>query len=135
MRRPVLQTEVIGQIVRFCVVGAMNTLVGLLAIYLNMYVFGMSDVTANLCGYIFGLLFGFLFHRNWTFRARNRPFVGVVKYVVAFVIAYTVNIACVMGLLRLGVPSFWAQAGGVVPYVIIFFLLSRYMVFSEAISG
>jgi len=129
MWRHRIDREVIGQITRFCVVGAMNTLVGLLAIYINIYVFGMGDVTANLCGYIFGLLFGFFFHRNWTFRARGRPWFGAVKYALAFAIAYAVNIVCVLSLRKMGVLSVWAQAGGVVPYVVSFFLLSRYMVF------
>jgi putative flippase GtrA len=132
MWRQAIKSETVGQIARFCVVGAMNTLVGLLAIYVNIYIFGMGNVTGNLCGYIFGLLFGFFFHRNWTFRARTTVWVAGLKYALAFAIAYLVNISCVLALLRMGVLPVWAQAGGVIPYTISFFLLSRFVVFPQA---
>ena len=126
-----MRNELIGQILRFCVVGAMNTLVGLLAIYVNLFVFGMGDLAANLFGYVFGLLFGFFFHRNWTFRARHATWFGALKYALAFAVSYGMNLVCVLALRRMDVASALAQAGGVVPYVVSFFLLSRYMVFRQ----
>ena len=122
--------ELAMQVGRFILVGLLNTAVGLVLVYINIFVFGMGEIWGNFAGYVMGLLLAFSIHRNWTFRARNGLWSGGLKYVLAFAISYAMNLACVLGLRRLGVSVALAQAGGVVPYVVSFFLLSRYVVFA-----
>jgi putative flippase GtrA len=116
---------------RFIAVGLMNTGIGLVLVYVSIYVFGMGQLWGNFAGYILGLIFSFLFHRNWTFRSKSNFWSSGVKFILAFVISYGMNIACVIYVRHLGVAPALAQAAGVVPYVFSFFLLSRYVVFRE----
>jgi putative flippase GtrA len=132
MSPPGALNRLIDEAARFGLVGILNTAVGLAAIYVNIFIFEMNEIAGNLLGYIVGLLFGFAFHRNWTFRATTRVTTGFLKYLLAFAMAYGVNLACVLGLRKLGLGPAWAHASGVVPYVVVFFLLSRYMVFANA---
>src|SRR5690606_26011676 len=53
--------------VRFVLVGAANTLTGLLAIYAMKFVLGFHDVLANLLGYAAGMSLSYWLNARWTF--------------------------------------------------------------------
>lgn len=120
----------LGQAVRFGVVGVVNTLVGLAVIYLAMAALRFDDVAANVLGYAVGLAVGFALNRRWTFAHAGRVLPTALRFAVAFVVSYVLNLATML-LLRdhFGVDPYIAQAAGVPPYTIAFFLLSRYFVF------
>ncbi|MCS6944601.1 MAG: GtrA family protein [Sutterellaceae bacterium] len=119
------------QAVRFGCGGAVNTAVGLACIFAAMAL-GADEVTANMAGYGVGLGLSFTLNRRWTFESDGRAGMQLLRFLAAFVIAYCTNLGSVL-LLRdvVGVNAYIAQACGVVPYTIVFFLLSRYFVFAE----
>ena len=115
---------------RFLAVGVLNTLVGLLAIYLCKWLLGLGDVLANFCGYVVGLSCSFVVNRSWTFRDSGAVLPALVRFLVVFAAAYALNLATVLFLIRsLGVNAYLAHAIGVVPYTLLFFLGSRYYAF------
>lgn len=117
---------------RFLVVGAGNTLAGLLVIFAMKALFGAGDIAANAIGYLVGLSLGFTLNRIWTFRHRGVIVPAVLRFVVAFLVAYAINLAVVMTLIDdLGINSFVAQALGVPPYTVAFFLLNKLFVFRQ----
>lgn len=124
--------ELVLQMCRFVLAGLVNTGVGLAFVYINIYGFGMGQLWGNFTGYVLGLFLAFSLHRSWTFRSRNSISQGLIKYLFAFAIAYGMNLVCVVFFQRMGVHPAIAQATGVVPYVITFFVLSRYVVFAES---
>ena len=115
---------------RFMLVGIVNTLVGLGSIFAAKGIFGIGDVAANAIGYGIGLLVSFSLNRSWTFR-HNGP---VVRAIVAFLIvqaaAYSLNLACVLGMIEYGIDSYLAQALGMPPYMVVSYLGSRYFAFA-----
>jgi putative flippase GtrA len=56
------------QLLKFSLVGLINTAVGLSTIYLAMYAVGMDYVSANVSGYAVGIIVAFLLNRSWTFQ-------------------------------------------------------------------
>ena len=113
---------------RFLAVGVLNTCVGLTTIFLAE-LFGASAVVANACGYGLGLVVSFTLNRRWTFRHTGPRYTAQARFLAAFAVAYTANVACVLLATHLGARGMLAQVAGVLPYTLTFYLLSRYFVF------
>jgi putative flippase GtrA len=125
-----------GRPLRFMAVGGLNTAAGLAVIYAARYGFGFGDVAANMIGYACGLAISFVLNARWTFRYRDRGLPALLRFLVAFLIAYGMNLICLLLLLRVvGTPGVVAQAASIVPYTIIFYLLSRHFAFRQAEPG
>jgi putative flippase GtrA len=117
---------------RFILVGIFNTLSGLTIIFAAKSIGGLDDFESNLLGYSFGLLISFFLNRKWTFRHNGRIFPTAIRFVIVFLLSYMANLAAVYGLRDgVGANSYLAQAMGVIPYTVVFYLGSRYYVFSE----
>lgn len=120
------------QFARFALVGVFNTVVGLTFIFAAKALLGWGDLAANAAGYAVGLAVSFLLNRNWTFRDRGRVSPALLRFLAAFLLAYLANLATVFALRDLAhVDSYLAQAAGVIPYTILFFLASRAFVFLD----
>ena len=120
------------EVVRFSVVGVLNTAVGLATIFVAKAALGLGDVVANLLGYGVGLAMSFVLNKRWTFGDAGGAVPAAVRFVLAFVAAYLLNLLTVLSLRdHFLVDAYVAQALGVVPYTIVFFLLSRSFVFQS----
>lgn len=124
-----MTSDVLPVPVRFALVGAANTAVGLAAIY-SCKLLGASDVVANMGGYGIGLTLSFVLNRNWSFRHAGAVAPAIARFAAIFAAAYAFNLGTVLALTqRFGVNGYLAQAAGVLPYVTLFYLGSRYIVF------
>ena len=121
-----------GEMIRFGLVGVANTLIGLGAIYLFMAA-GLGLAPANAMGFGVGLLCSFWFNNRWTFSGDRAVSGGkVARFLLAFLIAYAANLAAVLlahGYFRL--PAHAAQLAGQPVYTLVFFLLARSFVFTR----
>lgn len=120
---------------RFGVVGVANTLTGLLVIYAAKWLGGLGDVPANLLGYTVGVLLSFTLNSRWSFGYRGRILPAFVRFLAVLGVAYLANLAVVLACLRaLRLDSYLAQAAGVVPYTVLFYLGSRLLAFREPVE-
>jgi putative flippase GtrA len=125
MTRIDLQTPI-----RFIIVGIANTLIGLAGIYSCKWLLGFGDVLSNICGYLIGLAASFVLNRNWTFRHQGAALVALARFLAVFALAYLLNLVAVLILIRfVGMNAYLAQAAGIVPYTVVFYLGSRYFAF------
>ena len=118
-------------VVRFVLVGMVNTLVGLALIYAAKWFMGAGDVAANAFGYSVGMLVSFTLNRTWTFAHRGPAGRAFLTFLAVQGVAYGMNLVCVMGLIAYGIDSYVAQAFGVPPYTIVSYLGSRYLAFAS----
>src|SRR5215470_385640 len=126
--RPVLRWRPL----RFLMVGFANTAIGLAAIYVAKLAFKFDDVAANAIGYAFGLAVGYGLNSTWTFEYRGRALAGIGRFAIAFLLSYGLNLLVVWCLInRAAVNSYVAQALGVLPYTLCFYLLCRSFVFPD----
>ena len=121
----------LGRMLRFLVVGVLNTMVGLGSIYICKYFFALDDVPANVIGYLFGLTNSFFWNRKWTFAHSGDTARTIVKFVLTFLVAYAANLATVLSLVHSGVNAYLAHALATAPYTAIFYIGSRYFVFTQ----
>jgi putative flippase GtrA len=120
------------QPLRFLIVGFANTALGLAVIYFATLVLQFGDVAANAAGYACGLVVAFALNSTWTFGHRGRAAAAIGKFLASFLISYGANLLTVWYLIeRVSVNNYVAQAVGILPYTISFYLLCRLFVFRD----
>jgi putative flippase GtrA len=88
----------LAEMIRYGLVGVVNTAVGLAVILLGMNVVGLHYALANALGYGLGLIVSYLLNRRFTFRSSRRIVSGEpLLFLFVFGISYAVQ----MGLLIL----------------------------------
>lgn len=118
--------------VRFALVGASNTLVGLGVIYFAWRVAGLGDLAANLLGYLIGFCWSYTLNRLWTFNDRGSVRRSFARFALVCAAAYAVNLLVLFEARRLmGDSSFLPHILGMVIYTMMGYLGSRYFVFDQ----
>ena len=117
------------EILKFCAVGLVNTLVTLTTIFF-MGVFGFSAVISNAVGYTFGVATSFFLNKNWTFVGGRLTYFKICKFILAVCTCYLTNLVVLLAMLP-RFPTFIAQVSGVCVYSVLFFCSLRYFVFFE----
>ena len=75
---------------------------------------------------------GFAGNRRFTFGSDVGYWSGFLRYLLAFALAYGVNLAIVLALAKAGAPRLVAHASGMPVYTALFYLLCRGIVFRAA---
>lgn len=117
------------QLVRYGLVGVLNTSVGLSVTLMLQSLAGFGIYHANAAGYAVGLLTSFLLNRSWTFGARDQPGFRLFLSILAFVIAYGANLMALTLLIGALGPVL-AQVAAIAVYSMVFFVLCRHIVFA-----
>jgi len=121
---------------KFLAVGVANTLAGLAVIYGAKWLFRLGDIAANVAGYAVGLALSFLLNKHWTFRFGGAASLAAVRFLGAFLVAYSLNLVTVLACIRvLGIDDYLAQAIGVIPYTVSFYAMSKGFVFRNRRAG
>jgi len=116
--------------IRFLLVGVANTLLGLSVIYAAKWLLRIGDMPANLLGYICALVLSFTLNSSWSFRYDGRILPAMMKFVAVIIMAYLLNLAMVMATIKIfKINSYIAQALGIIPYTLLTYLGSRFIVF------
>ena len=117
-------------LIRYVSVGLLNTVVGLATIYLAMYAWHADDVVANIAGYSVGVVCSFILNRRWTFSSRDPLVPQLARFLLVLGVAYMANLLVVLTLVRqFGLNRYVAQALGILPYVTVGYLGSRFFAF------
>lgn len=119
-------------VVKFAGVGVLNTLLTLAIIFCLTAWFGVGDARANLAGYLAGLAFSFVLNRRWTFRSDAAALPALARFLLVFGVSYLLNIAIVLGLIRLGLNNYLAHMAGMPFYSVAFYLGCRHVAFPVA---
>jgi glycosyltransferase involved in cell wall biosynthesis/putative flippase GtrA len=116
--------------IRFILVGILNTLVGLGCIYAAMYFFGFGIKSANLIGYVIGLMVSFTLNKTWTFKNRDRIGASLIRYLAVILVAYLTNLQTVVFFATtLHTDPYLAQFIGIFPYALIGYLGCKFFAF------
>lgn len=120
----------LGQAVRYVLVGLTNTVIGLSAIFVLSELLKVDPYIANGAGYCLGLLSSFVLNKRWTFRHDGGSVAAFWRFLAVIVVAYAANVFVLHLLLRAAiVPPFAAQIGGVAVYTVAGFFGMRAFAF------
>jgi putative flippase GtrA len=111
---------------RFTFAGALNTIVGSLAIFGLQALTGNPHVS-NFVGYIIGGLFGYYIHAHYTFRA-SRSKRNFLLYAFAAVLGFLVNLLVLNYTLKV-VSPFIAQSLAILSFISVSYLLQSRLAF------
>ena len=125
MRRRV-DSQFVGQLIRFGVVGVSNTLVFLVAYAICVHV-GVHYVAASAIGYTLGSINGYLLNRRWTFRAGDMSHASSAsRYMVVQTVAGLGNLGLLYAFVHwLGTERILAQVIVIVIVQLLSFLVHR----------
>jgi putative flippase GtrA len=128
-----MRSILFNSLIRFLLVGAVNTIVGLAVIWFSHNILGASNITANVLGYAVGVCVSFVLNKRWTFRFRGAGLTALARFMVVFGSAYVANLVTVLILIRAtGLDPFLCQVLGVIPYSTLFYAGSRWYAFPVA---
>ena len=118
---------------KYGIVGIINTLLTLVIIWLMRSLGGASLVVANATGYTAGFINSFILNRSWTFKAKNDWKKEFVKYLIAFLICYVIQLSFVLLLEKWTVlKEAYITLLGMVVYTGFNFLLNKYFTFKTS---
>jgi putative flippase GtrA len=121
-----------NQFIRFILVGVVNSGLGYGVIFACMYLAGVSPELSNVIGYMVGLVFSYLLHRNFTFRSTKMRRTEFIRFSVVFLIAYCANLVTLIVLVRaVGVYAGLSQVIAGLIYIGTSYLLNKYYVFQS----
>lgn len=123
----------LARVLRFGLAGLANSAVGWGVIFAGLWA-GMNGPAANAAGFGVGLILSFTLNRRYVFgvtgAVRGRE---VARFLAAFALAYGANLAVLFAAQEvLGKDSALAQLPAIGAYIVIFFLLSQFVVFKPA---
>lgn len=126
------------QLLKYAVIGVLNTLITLVVFYILNTRLGLSYGISNVVGYIFGVINSFLWNRNWVFKTKNDVRRELLLFVCGFLLCLALQL-CVSWILLEGfgwknlpddvIPFFPMQKAGqniVMILAMIFYTLANY---------
>ncbi len=110
-------------ILRYLLAGGLIPLLGLLAVYLGKWLYGLDDVIANGIGYAFAISLSLTTNKAWVFIGTLE---GFYKFTAISIIGYLLNITVVLKcLLILQGNSYLAQTAGIPFYMLMSYLFRK----------
>ncbi len=112
------------QLLKYCLVGGLNTLVCAVVIYVLMYR-GFSLYVSNVAGYGVGVIFSYILNSIFTFQ-KKMDLPTSIKFLASVFIAYLCNVLVIYIAIRL-LPNYdyLVQLIGMVVYTIIGFIINK----------
>lgn len=76
------------QMVKYGIVGVMNTIVTLSVIFICKSMLGFHPMFSNTVGYIAGFINSFLWNKTWVFKSKNKYGKELLKFATGFAVCY-----------------------------------------------
>lgn len=89
------------QFLKFIIVGGINTMVCLGAIFVCKSLLGINPYLSNAIGYALGVLNSFVWNRQWVFHADGNIGRQMLKFFIGFGICYGLQFVALWGLVNL----------------------------------
>ena len=77
-----------NQLIRFAIVGVLNTLFGSCLMFALYNFFNVSYWVSSSCNYIFGSILSFFLNKYFTFKNRERGGKQIIKFIFLIVLCY-----------------------------------------------
>lgn len=125
--------KMFGQMIKYGLIGVINTLLTGTIIFLLMNGFGVPFKISNAVGYIVGFFNSFIMNKLWTFKGNQTSTIRqFIRFAAVFAVCYFLQLSLVVFLVeKLCLSENIAQLAGMVFYTLIGFLLNKLFTFKE----
>lgn len=124
--------KILKQAIKYGIVGASNTLITAVVIWIMMKCVGLSDVVSNVIGYVAGVLNSFIWNKQWTFRSSAGWKSSGARFGVVFAVCYLLQLALLFILdAALPIDGYYIQLIAMAFYTVINFIFNKYYTFKE----
>lgn len=122
-----------GQMIKYGLVGVMNTIITGIILFVLMNGFGVSYPISNAFGYVAGFFNSFIMNKLWTFKGSQTSSIKqFIRFTVVFALCYIIQLGLVVFLVEiLVVNENLAQLIGMVFYTLFGFLLNKFFTFKK----
>lgn len=119
------------QLIKFAMVGVLNTTLSLAVIYTLMTFFHIDVYTANIWGYIVGIINSFIWNKVWVFKKNSgMVFKEIFYFLLIFALCYgTQFISLRLMIESLSLNSYIAQLLAMAVYTVMNFILNKCVTF------
>lgn len=119
------------QVLRYCLVGLLNTAVGYSVFAFLVYVILMSESAANVISYAIGIVNSFFWNKLWTFRSRGDTRREFAVFLAVAGLSFALQFAVFSFLLEAaGLEKSIAYFGGMCVYTAAGFLGNKFFAFN-----
>ena len=121
-------------LLKYIVVGVINTLVSLLTIWICMYFFNIKYDISNILGYIIGIINSFIWNKNWVFKKRysNELLKELGLFTFVFMICFSLQfIGLKIMVEKLYLNEYLSQIIAMSIYTIPGYFLNRFITFKQ----
>jgi putative flippase GtrA len=119
-----------AQMLKFGLVGVLNTLITLASIYIASNIFNAHYIAANAIGYTLGFLNSYICNKLWTFKSKGPVRSETLKFIAVTGVCYLLQLVFLVILKEgMGINKDMAQLVAMVFYTFINFLGHRYFTF------
>ena len=126
----------LGELLRYGVAGAVNSLVGYGVFILALDGLALQPQWANAVGYAIGLCMAFVLNRYFVFAGARFSWNAAMRFLLCFGVAFAVNQLVLAGLLHAGLagPRI-AQLFAMAAYTVVFYVLNKHVVWVAGAAG
>ena len=125
--------ETVIQAVKYGVVGASNTLITAIVIWVMMKGFDCPDVVSNITGYVAGVLNSFIWNKQWTFQSSAGWMGSALRFGAVFGICYLLQLGLLIYVLNpyLPIDPYYNQLLAMCFYTVINFVFNKFYTFKS----
>ena len=117
--------------IRYSGAGLINTIVGF-AVILSAMALNFSPMISNIAGYAVGFTLGFVLSKKFVFRSNDRFVTESIRYLLAFVISFLINLLMLhLALNNLNFNALASQVVAAISYTLLMYVLTRFFVFNS----
>lgn len=116
---------------KYLLVGSINTIFGYCIIFVLMFL-GVIPETANLIGYVCGIILSYFLNKNFTFQSKNSHKKDFWRFAIAMALAYLINLAVLVIAHRiLGIDKYISQIISGIFYTASGYVFNRFFTFKK----
>ncbi len=120
------------QVVRFGIVGVLNTGVTLAVIFVLMKGLMVHYVFSNIIGYVLGFINSFVLNKKWTFQSKGNVGLEGMLFVVVFGVCYLIQLGSLLFMKEtMGVKAVYSQLLAMAAYTSLNFTLNKLITFKN----
>jgi len=129
----ILRIEIYRQFIKFCIIGAVNTIIDYSIYLLLNRVFGLYFLYANIIAIIVAMTSSFIFNKYWTFRNNEKKIRSQsIKFIIVNIIYFFLNNFIVFALANyLAVYDILAKITATIVGLFWNFVANRYWTFRK----